>query len=390
MSSRISFRKTMRTHWLLLFILMFPLRGQTQDDKLLFQGYVSNMQSVMFEHLHDIWTNDNLFHNRLQLKWFATNDITTNLEVRNRFFYGESMQIPGYKDLFTKDQGWADLSFDIASGPSYIFHSKIDRAWVAFNFDKLNVKVGRQRINWSKTMVWNPNDIFNAYSFFDFDYVEKPGCDAIRIQYYTGASSNLEISVKADNQNRITAAGILRINPGMYDVQFFGGLLNDEDYVAGTGWSGNIKGAGFSGELTLFQPRDSAFGKGDVMFSIGTNYTFKHSLFLQVEFLYSSVNYNDLSFTEFYFMPLTVKNITFTDYNIFTRLSYPFTPLLSGTFSAMYFPSIKGFFVGPSLSFSLLDNLDLSFFLQHFDGEFNKLTGKQQLTLAFLRLKWSF
>lgn len=382
--------KIIRIHWILLFILVFPLRGHTQDDKLLFQGYVSNMQSVMFEHLHDNWTNDNLFHNRLQLKWFAANDITTNLEIRNRFFYGESMQIPGYKDLFIKDRGWADLSFDITSGTSYILNSKIDRAWIAFNFDKLNVKIGRQRINWGKTMVWNPNDIFNAYSFFDFDYVEKPGCDAIRLQYYTGSSSNLEVSVKADNQNRITAAGILRINPGMYDLQFFSGFLNDEDYVAGTGWAGNIKGAGFSGELTLFQPRDSAFGKGDMMFSIGTNYTFKNALFLQVEFLYSSVNYNDLSFTDFYFMPLTVKDITFTDYNIFTRLSYPFTPLLSGTFSAMYFPSIKGYFVGPSLSYSLQDNLDLSLFLQHFDGEFNKLNGKQQLTLAFLRLKWSF
>ena len=34
---------------------------------------------------------------------------------------------------------------------------------------------GRQRINWGQTFVWNVNDVFNAYSYFDFDYKERPG-----------------------------------------------------------------------------------------------------------------------------------------------------------------------------------------------------------------------
>ena len=35
-------------------------------------------------------------------------------------------------------------------------------------------------------LVWNPNDLFNAFSFVDFDYEERPGSDALRIQKYTG------------------------------------------------------------------------------------------------------------------------------------------------------------------------------------------------------------
>ena len=61
----------------------------------------------------------------------------------------------------------------------------------------------RQRINWGQTLVWNPNDIFNAYSYFDFDYIERPGSDAIRLQYYPDYSSAIEMAVKADYENKI-------------------------------------------------------------------------------------------------------------------------------------------------------------------------------------------
>ncbi len=382
-------RKRRTASLLLLCALLLPAAAQ-ENSNLLFRGYLSDMQSVMFQHVNDPWYLDNLLHNRLQLKWYANDHFTTDLELRNRFFFGRSMEIPGYKEMYSADQGWVDMSFTLASGTSYILETTLDRVWVDYRAGNFEVRAGRQRINWGKTMVWNPNDIFNAYSFFDFDYVEKPGCDALRLHYYTGASTDVEASIKVNNDKKITAAGILRLNPGTYDLQLFGGILNSEDIVAGTGWSGNIKGAGFSGEVTLFQPKDSTFGKGDIMFSLSSDYTFRNSLSLQFEFLYSSVDYHYLSFAEFYYMPLTVKEITFTDFNLFAQISYPFTPLFTGTFSTIYYPSIKGFFLGPSLSYSIQDNLELSFILQYFNGEFNKALDRQKLTLGFLRLKWSF
>ncbi len=381
-----------RTCLIFLFCLLSfpPLRAQEGNGDLLFRGYLSNMQSVMFQQLHERWYLDNLLHNRLQLKWYAGDHLTTNVEVRNRFFFGNSLDIPGYKEYFSFDRGWTDLSFTLASGESYILETTVDRAWLDLQFGNLEIRAGRQRINWGKTLVWNPNDIFNAYSFFDFDYVEKPGCDALRVRYATGASTDVEASIKVDRDDQVTAAAILRLNPGMYDLQFFGGILNGKDYVAGTGWSGNLKGAGFNGELTFFQPTDSSFGKGDLMLSVGGEYTFRNSLSLQAEYLYSSVDYQYHSFAEFYYLPLTVKQITFTDHNLFVQASYPFTPLFTGTMAVIWYPSIHGYFLGPSLNLSLQEDLDLSFYLQHFCGEFNKAFGRQKLTLAFLRLKWSF
>ncbi|NOY37025.1 MAG: hypothetical protein GXO83_05565 [Chlorobi bacterium] len=374
---------------LLIVFLIFSGMNRVQGQ-LVFSGYLNNMQDVMFEKVGASWIHDNLIHNRLQLKWYANTYITADVEMRNRFFYGTSLNIPGYTDLFGRDNGWMDLSFNVSTGTSYILNSMIDRAWLNFQFNKLEIRVGRQRINWGQTYVWNPNDIFNAYSFFDIDYPEKPGSDAVRIRYFPGTSSGVEITAKVDGNNKVTAASRFNISPGNFDLQYFAGILNSTDWVTGMGWSGNIGGAGFKGEVSLFQPKDSTWGNGDIMLSLDADYVFKNSLYLQFEFLYSSIDYRFSSFTDFYFMPLSVKTIAFTDFNIFGQVSYPFTPLINGTFSAIYYPSINGMFLGPSLSASLMENLDLSFFLQYFDGEFNPDTGRQKITIGFLRLKWSF
>ena len=91
------------------------------------------------------------------------------------------------------------MSWNILTEKSFFLNTTIDRLWVDFNYGKLQVRAGRQRINWGQTLIWNPNDIFNAYSFFDFDYIERPGSDAVRVQYYPGSSSSVEAAVKVNS-----------------------------------------------------------------------------------------------------------------------------------------------------------------------------------------------
>ena len=154
--------------------------------------------------------------------------------------------------MIDTDNGFVRLSDNLSKGNSYVLNSKIDRAYIDYTKDKFQVTIGRQRINWGQCFTWNPNDLFNAYSFFDFDYVEKPGSDAIRMQYYSTNTSTFEFAVKADNNSKVTSALLYRFNKWNYDIQFLGGLLNEQDYVVGTGWSGNIKGASFRGEISYF------------------------------------------------------------------------------------------------------------------------------------------
>ena len=62
-------------------------------------------------------------------------------------------------------------------------------------------------------MVWNITDLFNPQSVLDFDYEEKPGSDAIRIQYFTGVIGRLEFVFKpAPNKEDQSLAVLLLMN----------------------------------------------------------------------------------------------------------------------------------------------------------------------------------
>ena len=48
--------------------------------------------------------------------------------------------------------------------------------------EKLQLRVGRQRINWGINTTWNPNDIFNSYNIYDVILINEP--DTIRMCHY--------------------------------------------------------------------------------------------------------------------------------------------------------------------------------------------------------------
>ena len=316
--------------------------------------------------------------------------------MRNRLIYGETMKYtPGYANRIAGDGGLADLSVNLFTGDSYLLNATIDRLWLQATAGKFVFTAGRQRINWGQNLVWNPNDVFNVYSYFDFDYEERPGSDALRVQYYPNMTTTAELAVKADSSGKVTAAGLYRFNRWNYDIQLLGGVLNGEDVVSGLGFSGNLGGAALRGELTLFRSLDQfSDTSAYVMTSLGMDYSFGNALMVQFEFLYSGLPADLQGFDEFYSEPLSVKKLAFTKYSVFAAVNYPISPLLQGSLAGMYFPGIDGYFAGPSLSYNLKDNVDLGLFVQHFNGNI-KLPGsmaktKEKLTLAFLRFRWNF
>lgn len=357
-------------------------------------GYLTEMPSVTFLKWEGSWAFDNLIHNRLNFEWHnqSNNSLSMKIELRNRLIIGKSVnKIPGYSKMIDMDNGLVKLSTNISQGKYYVFNSKIDRAYIDYTKGRFTVRAGRQRINWGQCLTWNPNDLFNASSFLDFDYVEKPGSDGIRLQYYTGNTSTLEFAVKADRNHKFTSALLYRFNKWKYDIQFLGGILNQEDYVLGAGWSGNIEGASFRGEASYFHPkRNFADTTGSLSVSLGGEYSFRNSLLLQFEMLYMSNKTVDLfSFAEYYNMDISAKRLSFTDFSILLQGSYPVSPLFNLSLSVMYMPKIDGYYISPSLSWSLADNLDLTLIAQSFTGKFQKVH-TDHFNMGFLRIKWNF
>ncbi len=369
------------------------LKAQDKQRNWSLNGYVSNMQSVMFTHPDSMSINDNLLHNRLNFNWYVNNNLSINLEMRNRFFWGDNVRnFPGYADIINSYDGVDFLSANIIDKPSFLFNTTIDRAIIDFAAGNFNLTLGRQRINWGRSLVWNPNDLFNNYSFFDFDYEEKPGSDALRMQYYTGAASSIELAVKVDSTEKITIAGLTHINIANYDIQILAGLVRENDWVTGTGWEGNIKNFGFRGEMSYFHPKENFNDtSGIFLASINLGYTFENSMFIQMEGLYDQ-DPIDLSggigSQAFLTTPLGSKDLGFSEFSWFAQLGYPFNPLINGNISFMYYPDLEGFFTGPSVSVSLADNLDFSVFTQIFSMKLNN--DRTNFYLGFLRFKYSF
>ncbi len=337
-----------------------------------FNGYLKDMQTLVIHKTEAAWITDNLIHNRNNFKWNISKSFTFCLEERNRFYWGDFMAIsPQYADFIAYDNGLVNMSWNIFSGKSYILNVAIDRLWLDYTKNNFQVTLGRQRINWSQTFVWNPNDIFNTYSYFDFDYEEKPGSDAVRLQYFTSPSSKAEIAIKADKDQKITAAGMYRLNHWKYDFQGLAGIYTQTDLVLGLGWAGQIAKGGFKGEMSWFQPLKH-FGDttGVFLSSVEYDYTFRNSIFIQFEGFFNSNSGNSSNVLVNQFNPalLYAKNPFLNGFSIFGNISYPVTPLISIALAGIYNPSNKMYFIIPTFTFSLMNNLDLSLISQTFQS----------------------
>ena len=219
------------TFLLLLFNLVLQAQDETGKSRnWTLNGYVKYMQTISFQHIDKQWMTDNLIHNRLIFNWNITNNLTFNTHMRNRVFYGETVSnFPQYPDIINQDYGLVNLTRNLFEGKSVFMNTTFDRLYLDYNLGKFQVTIGRQRINWGQSFVWSPNDLFNYYSFFDFDYEEKPGSDAVRIQFYPSYSSKLDLAVKIDSAKKVTAALLYRFNKWNYDIQLLGGEINQEN-----------------------------------------------------------------------------------------------------------------------------------------------------------------
>lgn len=374
----------------IFFMTVGSVFSQEKPKLLTLDGYFSSVQSVMFDSLKGPFVTDNLLHNRLNIKGYLNEHITFATEFRNRLFLGDMVKTgSSYAESVGSDQGLVDMSWNILNKQSFFLNTAIDRLWVDLNYGKFQTRIGRQRINWGQTLVWNPNDIFNVYSYFDFDYVERPGSDAIRLQYYPDYSSAFEIAVKTNYENKVTGAALYRFNKWGYDIQFLGGYFNSEDLVAGAGWSGAFGSVSFRGEATWFQSaKHFSDSTGTGIFTVGFDKTFSNNSMAQMQLMYCNNPADMVNFGSIYKGTMSTKELAFSKFSAFGSYSYPVTPLFNISLSGMWFPDLKGYYAGPSFDLSVAENVDLSIYWQHFESKVSEPATR--INIGFLRAKISF
>lgn len=338
-------------------------------------------------------TYDHLLHARLNTKWFPMEDLSGILELRTRLYYGDIVeQTPGFADMLGHDAGFGKLGTVMWNQKKSTAYTEIDRLYLNWGPSGWQISVGRQRIAWGTNLVWNPIDLFNPQSVLDFDYEERPAVDAVRIQYYSGSVSKIELALKPGTvSSEAISAAQWSINEWDYDFHFLGGRRG-ENWFAGTGWAGDIRGGGFRGEVMTskitktFQKPGSAVAM--ISCAMSGDYTFPNSLYIHTEVLYNSegvVSNAALFRTE----AQTLGLLTPARWSVYQEFSFNVSPLVHAGLFAILNSTDRSFVVVPSTTWSVVTNFDLTFLALFFSGD--AFTEYGQLgTAIYLRGKWSF
>lgn len=379
----------------ILYFICTIVVAQTDSTKtpwIELNGYIKDLQSTYFIQKIDSNASMNLIHNRLNFKFNISSKISGRLEIRNRIFYGEQIkQILDFGKTINQYNGLLNLSHLWIDEKSFVAHSVIDRMLIQYGDEKWDIKIGRQRINWGINNIWNPNDIFNAYNFLDFDYEERPGNDAIRIQRNLTNNSVLELAYKpGKNKDEHTAAFLYKFNKWKYDFQFLGGIYQT-DYVVGGGWAGNIKEAGFKGEMSYFIPKRNTLETSETFnFSIMADQTFKNDWYISLAGLYNSNPTNVFAANgSFYNSNLSAKLLFPFRYNFYTTVMKTISPIASCNFSFIYSPEKNTLILVPTYAWNVATNFHLDFTAQSFFSEQNNAY-KNLITQIYIRGRWSF
>jgi hypothetical protein len=378
-----------------LSLFGFAVIAQTDDSKpswIELQGYIKYIQNTTFVQKIDSNATTNLIHNRLNFKFNFTPKLTGRLEVRNRIFYGEQIeQTPNFGDLINQDNGFFNLSHLWINKESFVAQSTIDRMLLQYSDKKWDVIVGRQRINWGINNVWNPNDLFNAFNLLEFDYEERPGSDAVRIQYNLQHNTSLELAYKASKKNDEQIAALLyKWNRKKYDFQLLSGIYQT-DFVVGGGWAGSLKETGFKGEISYFIPKQHSLESYEnFCFSLMLDKTYKNDWYLALTMLYNSNPTNTFMISEgIYNLNVSAKMLFPFEYNFHFTALKTISPISSFNFSFVYSPEKNTLILIPSLAWNVATNFDLDFMVQSFFAD-QANSYQNSGTNLFIRSRWSF
>lgn len=370
--------------------------GQEFKDRFSYRGYFKDMRvvSIANDTMGSTQTlQQNLLHHRLNTRFQLDTSWQLGIELRNRAFYGEFLKYaPGYGDLLEQDPGLIDLSWSWINNSNLVAHTAIDRLWINYSTNKWDIRLGRQRINWGQNIVWNPNDLFNVLNYADFDYEERPGSDAVKIQRYLKNNNSFQVAYKfTEDFEDAVFAGMYRFNKKNYDFQILAGKYN-QDAAFGVGWAGNIKGSGFKGESTFFQPLDDSSSQA-ILTSISWDMSYSNGMYVLVSGLHNSNGTGDLNrlltLSGAAGGQLDLKNLMPNKYSLFVQGSGAINPLVSASLAAIVAVDLGGVFAMPTISLSVKQNLDMSLVGQSFLGVVDDKVSALS-NAVFLRFKWSY
>lgn len=374
-----------------LFLSLQTASAQKSNFDVELGGYLKELGQVSIDNNFSEVRYDNILHHRIESDWTLSEHFEFQADLRTRLLTGYTIHnMPGVKQFYEQDSNHFDLTKVWFDTNYSLLQSNIDRLHLSYINGPWEVHAGRQRINWGRTYVWNPNDLFNNYAFLDFDYEERPGVDAISAQYNWSYASNVEVGYRiAHSWNQSVLAGMLRTSWGSYDIQFTGGHYFD-NLTVGTGWAGYLGDAGFKGEVSYFHSEDNFFGQtGHFTITTGLDYMLSNGVYLQGELLYNGGYNRQGNPLTTLVRPPSADDLFIAQSGYYLNGSYQFHPLISGNLGVLGSFDRSLFIAIPQVNISVTENIDFLVLSQLLNGNvFNQSI--ETPNLFFFRVKYSY
>jgi len=286
--------------------------------------------------------------------------------------------------LLRPDATWLDASATIADRSQMNWQHNVYRGWLAYDVGEWSMKAGRQRIAWGSGRIWNPTDRFNPVQPTALEPGQKLGVDAVLLQWnYSDSASLALIEAPARMAYAVSQKTALRWQDtwGEFDVAVMLARIGPESMLA-FDVTGNWADAGV--RLEWMQARsglDGAYGQ----LSTGIDYTwtnswFSNGLYVAVEYFYNGAAG---------LLPSLDRLNGISNHLLGGQLAYDLTPLWRAEMLLIADLQRPGWFVAPSLTWSLAENIDIQGFAQLPQGgvgsEFDSFEA-----LYALRIDWYF
>ncbi|MFA7116816.1 MAG: hypothetical protein WC140_06295 [Bacteroidales bacterium] len=408
----------------IIFFAFIPvtLKAQTNSDvqtnKSVFtvDGYISVMGMGMY--LDDM-SYDYSIYNRLNFEYSYGSNLFINIGMRNLVLPNFGMS--NNSNFFSRGVNFLPLTMNWHYGDRRDIKSIFDRFNIQYFIGNWEFCIGRQNINWSRSLVWNPCNIMSTFSYYDIDYPEKQGFDAVSVKYYLGDLSSIQAIAKIDSVNHVSVAAMFKTNLSSVDLQVITayenlsginplnnrnavlggarGFNESEAIVLGAGWEANIGPIGFRGEIVehlVLNDNNNIQNdnnKNALLCSLSLDYMIDSKWSVQAEYLYNDsdyvINLNLYGYSSLYSAPSDPRSLSFSENNIFTRINYIASPIVNLSLAGIYYPDINTYFLMPNIKISLLENLDLSMISQIFYMDSNHIPSTY-IVNSFFQLKYSF
>ncbi len=356
-------------------------------------GYIRYMASYSIPE-NQSNTLDHLIHNRINFEYRFLPRWRINVGMRNRALWGDALDIAQYPEFVALDSGYFDMSKNWQQDNT-IINTQLDRLYISWQQDSWRGQIGRFRMNWSMNTIWSPNDIYNAYSIYDFDYEERAGTDAIMLSKALDFANGIDLvysPARKPEKNNISLRYFA--NRSGWDYQVIAGRAS-WDFVLGSGFATDIYEAGLRGELSWFDPIDSVsqgkLKERTMVGSLEADYSFggTRSWLGRVALLYITEPQQAQSALAYLNLPLDAKTLSFTKHTAYADMSFDFTSLNRLTASVSYYDD-GSFFSGLSSRYSLANDWQLLTVVQSFNGLNESLFGETPSILLFANVQYSF